>query len=167
MGASARRDPQGASGFRRSEGLATARRLRTAPTPVALGTALALATTAWMPAAAVIGFAAPTLAGCGSAGVDCPELLAPIQGVAAAVALAVLALVPSLARAGTYALVGALAVAIPMLLVAAFLGVLPPAPPIAAAGLAVVLVAYVVTGAWALMDQRSRRLRWPPAGRSQ
>lgn len=149
----------------RSSGLQRARLTNAAgaapPASLDPGRTLALAGLAWLPVAVAIGSAGPVLAGCQDSPAGCPSLLAPMQAVMAVIALVIFAVVPSAGRAGALALVGALAVAIPLVVTAVLLGLLPPAPPIAGAGLALIVVVYLIVGGWALVQGRGR----PPDAR--
>ena len=124
-----------------------------APDP---GRALALAGLAWLPVAAVIGSGGSFLAGCQDSPADCPSLLGPIQAASAVITLVIFTIVPSAGRAGALALAGALAVAVPLVLTAVLLGLVPPAPPIMAAGIVLIVAVYLLVGGWALVQGRRR-----------
>ncbi len=99
---------------------------------------------AWLPVAAGIGFGAPAAIGCSTPAGTCPDALPTVQAITALLTLTLFVVVPRLARIGAVATVAALAVAVPLLVVAVFLGLLPPTQPIVIAALALIGLAYLV-----------------------
>ncbi len=127
---------------------------------------IAEVTLAWAPLAAGIGYGVPLSTGCGAGGSGCEGLLVPAQAALAATLLGALIVFPRLTRIAALAATGALAVAIPLVVAAATLGLVPPAPPIAAAGVAAIGVGYGIgglLGAFGVLRQERARPRDPGA----
>lgn len=127
---------------------------------------IAEVTLAWVPLAAGVAFGVPLSAGCEVGGSGCSGLVMPAQALLAAALLGALIVFPALARVAALAATGALAVAIPLVVAAALLGLLPPAPPIAAGAVMVIAAGYVVggcIGAFGIVRGQEKRPRDPGA----
>lgn len=114
---------------------------------------------AWLPIAAVIGFGAPDAIGCSVPAASCPESLPSLQALLAVLVLAMVVAFPVMARVAALAAVTALAVALPLLVFGALLGLLPPARPIALAFFSIVALAYLI-GAGAATWMAARSVSW-------
>jgi hypothetical protein len=115
---------------------------------------------AWLPIAAGIGYGTPAVIGCSPSGGTCPDALPSMQAILAVLVLATFVAFPRIARVGALATAAALAVAVPLLVFGALLGLLPPARPIAIAALSLVALAYLV-GAGAATWIAARSGKWP------
>ena len=120
--------------------------------PADIGRRVAEVTLAWAAVAVGLGWGAPVAAGCGADARACPSLIVPLQAVLAVVALAVFIAFPVVGRIGAIATLAALAVAVPLGLTAAAVGLLPPAPPIVAGATIIIGVAYLIGGSVAAAD---------------
>ncbi len=125
--------------------------------PPDLGQRLAEAALAWVALVAVIGWGLPTAAACQPTHGDCAPVVVGAQALLAVVALALFVAFPRLARIGAIATVAALGVAVPLVIIAVTLSLLPPAPPIEAAGVVAIAGAYVIAAVVAGLATRPKR----------
>ena len=114
---------------------------------------------AWLPITAGIGYGAPAAIGCSGPEATCPEPLPSFQALLAVLVLAMFVAFPAVARIAALATVAALSVAVPLLVVGALLGLVPPARPIAVAAISLVGLAYLV-GATAATWVAARSSVW-------
>ena len=128
--------------------------------PTAFARRVAELSLAWLPIAAGIGYGTPAVIGCSPSGGTCPDALPSMQAILAVLVLATFVAFPRIARVGALATAAALAVAVPLLVFGALLGLLPPARPIAIAALSLVALAYLV-GAGAATWIAARSGKWP------
>lgn len=142
------------------------RRRSSAPSP-SLVTSIARATLAWIPLAALAAYGLPIAADCGGPAL-CADLLGPLQVGLAAAALICFVAFPRLAAIGAVATAAALLVAVPLIVMAVLLDLLPPPPPLRWAGLAAIFISYLIGAlAAAVFGLRSRRDGVRPRSRAR